>query len=343
MITIHPIALPLQAAFATAKGSTSTRRGFIVRFEQDGLVGWGEASPFPGLSVETLDAVEAELMPLHGAHLPLPHDPDGLHALVYQHVSTAAAAHGLGTALLDCMAQRARLPLARLLNTRVHREVPISHLYTGDDDLIHATMLGCQTVKVKVGMDDVAADIERITKIRQLMGPDIHLRLDANGAWSEDEAARFIASTAGLGIRCIEDPIDPSNLQGMAKLRGRGVDIAADESIASAAAVKAVIDANAADVVVIKPMRVGTPLTAMAAIAVASDAGLDAFVTTTIDSAVGRMTALHIAAAAPTTGLRACGLNTGGWLAADIGTTPEMMGSHMDCPTQPGLGLRVST
>ena len=88
-------------------------------------------------------------------------------------------------------------------------------------------------------------------------------------------------------------------------------------------------------------MRLGSLLTCMGMMNMASNAGLEGFLTTTIDGAVGRMTALHLAAASPLKHLRACGLNTAGWLAEDNGDTPEMSGSHVDTPEGLGLGLRI--
>ena len=305
-------------------------------------MGWGEASPFPGLSRDTLETVQLELARLHNQSIELPKNLKGVHSLVYKWVASQSSAHGFGTALLDCMAQKTGVTLAQLLNQNMRREVPISHLYTDPDTLFDAVMLGVQTVKIKVGMGSIGDDIERIRSIRDLAGPDIQLRLDANGAWSEDEASQIISSIAEFKVCCIEDPVHPENLDAMARLRGRGIDIAADEPIHSPAALQKIIDHQAADVAVIKPMRVGTPLTALAMIALASDAGLDTFVTTTLDGAVGRMTALHIAAAAPTSGLRACGLNTGHWLASDVAETPDMLGSHITSPDRPGLGLAVN-
>ena len=67
-------------------------------------------------------------------------------------------------------------------------EVPISHLYTDEAVLLHATMLGVQTVKVKVGILPLDEEIERIRVIRSVIGPDVAIRLDANGAWTEEEA-----------------------------------------------------------------------------------------------------------------------------------------------------------
>ena len=341
VIQIFPFELPLQSPFTTAKGTTRTRRGLLVRVQAGQAIGWGEASPLPGLSTETLEEVNGELMGIHGHALQLPEALTEVNPLVHKLCQTPSGRHGLGSAVLSCMAQINKTPVSGLLNSVNHREVPVSHLYTDDDALFHATMLGTQTVKVKVGIAPLSTEVQKIAHIRELIGPDVHLRLDANGAWTEAEATAAIASMREHGVRSIEDPVKASDLDAMARLRGRGIDIVADEVRVSPMLLGEVIRRQAADVIVIKPMRVGTPLTALGMIAAADKAGLECFITTTIDSAVGRMMALHIAAAAPVAELRACGLNTGSWLQEDVGLTPDWSGSHIDSPSAPGLGVQV--
>jgi o-succinylbenzoate synthase len=341
MISCFDIKLPLVHHFVSALSTTTHREGVLIKLSVDGIDGWGEASPFPSLSVESVDEVRAELRALEGRAISLPDSLFELNNMVAALSKTAAGRHGLGSAMLDCMAQKAGLPICALLNKDLRREVPVSHLYSHDDALLHAVMLGAQTIKIKVGIASLEQEVQRVEAIRDIIGLDPKIRLDANGAWSEEQAHRALGAFSKFGIHSIEDPVDPRDLGAMSRLRGQGIDIIADGFVDSTAAVEQIIDAQAADVIVIKPMRVGTPLTAMAIIAKANSAGLSSFVTTTIDGAVARMMALHIASAAPTTRLRACGLNTGGWLADDVGQTPDWSGSHVDSPQQVGLGIEV--
>lgn len=339
MISIHRYSLPLAAAFVSSKGSTTHRECAVVRLVAGPSCGLGEASPMPGLCPDPLDQVQAELDALNGAMPSLPRSLSELDAWVQSLAHTSAVQHALGAALIDCMAQANSRPIAKLLNPKARRDVPISHLYTDDDSLFHAVMLGAQTIKIKVGIAPLPEEVAKIASIRDIVGPDVELRLDANGAWSEDEAGRAIDAFLAHKVRTIEDPVSANDFAAMARLRNRGIDIAADEGVTSTEALEQIIAASAADVIVIKPMRVGTPLAALRLIQQADRAGLDTIVTTTIDGAVGRMMALHISAAAPTARLRSCGLNTGGWLLDDFGCTPEMSGSHVDAPTKVGLGV----
>lgn len=339
MITVSPFALGLRRPFITAKGTTTHRTGWLVRANVDDAIGLGEAAPFPGLCTDDPDRITRDIERIGQITDPPPSLAE-LDAWVGSHASTAVVRHALGAALLDCMAQRRGQPIARLLNPRARNDVPLNHLYIDDDALLHATLLGCQTVKLKVGVKSLDDDVATVQRIREIAGPGVDIRLDANGAWNEATAEAAIDAFVPLGVRTIEDPVHPTQFAAMARLRGRGIDIAADESLTSMAVLHGLLAANAVDTIVIKPMRVGTPMAAMDIIRLADQYNVATIVTTTIDGAVGRMMALHLAAAAPTTRLRACGLNTGGWLATDHGVTPDMTGSHVDTPTLPGLGLR---
>ena len=337
VITLHPFTLPLFQPFRSSLGTFDHRQGLIVRVEANGFVGYGEASPLPGLSEESIDDLHADLLPLAATDPPLNLQPSEIDEWVSTHAQTSSGRHGLATALLDRSDRQRAIPFCQLLHPRPMREVPISHLYTNDDALFHATMLGVQTVKVKVGIGTIDEEAIRLESIRSIIGPNVDIRLDANGAWTEAEAIEALKRFAPYGIAAIEEPVRNRDIEAMARLRSTGIAIAADESVRSLNELKAIIAANAVDVVVIKPMLVGSPITAVRMMHTAAEAGIEIIVTTTIDAAVGRLTALHIAAAGPQGQLRSCGLNTGEWLASDNASTPEMAGSHVNVPTGPGL------
>ena len=91
--------------------------------------------------------------------------------------------------------------------------------------------------------------------------------------------------------------------------RSQSIPIAADESVNNLTQLQQVINAQAADIIILKPMALGGIITAYRAAAIAFNAGLDVVVTTTIDGAIARQAAFDLAAALPIK--RACGLATG--------------------------------
>jgi O-succinylbenzoate synthase len=172
---------------------------------------------------------------------------------------------------------------------------------------------GAGTAKVKVAepgqtLDD---DVDRVNAVRELI-PTV--RVDANGGWSVDEAARAAAAlTADGPLEYLEQPC--ATVAELAELRRRvGVLIAADESIRKADDPLAVVRAQAADIAVLKVAPLGG---VWALLDIAAQIDIPIVVSSALDSAVGIAAGLSAAAALPV--LRhACGLGTGGLFLEDV-------------------------
>ncbi|TKX86944.1 o-succinylbenzoate synthase, partial [Halorubrum sp. SS5] len=209
-------------------------------------------------------------------------------------------------------------------------------------DARRAVEAGFDCLKVKVGARDVDADVERVRAVREAVGDAVALRADANGAWDRETASRALDALAPFDLAYVEQPLPADDLDGLAALRrgdpadgGDGVPIAADESVA-ARGIDAVLDAGAADAVVLKPMALGGPDRALAAALRARESGVDPVVTTTIDAVVARTAAVHVAAAVPD--VSPCGLATASLLDDDLAPDPcPVEGGRIAVPTGPGL------
>jgi O-succinylbenzoate synthase len=180
---------------------------------------------------------------------------------------------------------------------------------------------GCRTAKVKVadpGMP-LAADLERVAAVRDALGPAGRIRVDANAAWSVDEAIaaiRELDRTAG-GLEYVEQPC-PSVLE-LAQVRRKvSVRIAADESIRRAEDPLKVAVAGAADVAVIKVAPLGG---VRRALEVAEACGLPCVVSSAVETSVGLAAGLALAGALPSLEF-ACGLGTVSLLTADVVAQP---------------------
>lgn len=176
----------------------------------------------------------------------------------------------------------------------------------------------CHTVKVKVAetgqtLDD---DIARVRTVREAVGSDVRLRLDANGAWSVDEAELAIERLAQFDLEYVEQPC--ATVTELLMLRehiaGMGVHIAADESVRRASDPLAVARAGAADILVLKAAPLGGIRRALALIA---EAELPAVISSALDTSVGISMGLHLAAALPRLEI-ACGLGTVALLEGDV-------------------------
>ena len=319
-LEVRPYRLRLLRPLRTSHTTYDTREGFVVLAHEGGLTGRGEAAPLPELGTETLEQCGEELRRASFDHLP----------------STPAARHAVELALLDLRAQRAGVPLAMLLDPRARREVPVSALLSAQTmpelarEAQRAAAEGFATLKLKVGLDD---DFARAAVVRDAVGPRMKLRLDANGAWSRELALRRLSELAPLGIELCEQPTE--DLLG---LRGETeVPIAADELLArdrSAALERA-------DMVVLKPMVLGGVLAALELGREALRRGLKVIVTTSLEGAIGRAGAAHLAAALLADGPQpSAGLATGRLLADDL--CPDLLAPRsglIRIPDAAGLGL----
>src|SRR6516164_4779673 len=178
---------------------------------------------------------------------------------------------------------------------------------------------GCRTAKVKVaeaGQAD-ADDIARVAAVRDAIGPDGRVRVDANGAWSVPHAARMLRALDRFGLEYAEQPC--ASLAELAELhRLVDVPLAADESIRRAEDPLAVRAAGAADIVVLKVQPLGG---VRAALRVAEACGLPVVVSSAVETSVGLAAGVALAAALPELPY-ACGLATMSLLTGDVTASP---------------------
>jgi len=177
----------------------------------------------------------------------------------------------------------------------------------------------CRTAKVKVaerGQPD-SDDIARVEAVRDALGPDGKIRVDANGGWDVERAKLMLRELARFGLEYAEQPCP--TLEEMATLR-RHVDIplAADESVRRAEDPERVRAAGAADIVVVKVQPLGG---VRAALRVARACGLPVVVSSAVDTSVGLAAGVALAAALPELGY-ACGLATMSLLTGDVTADP---------------------
>lgn len=192
-----------------------------------------------------------------------------------------------------------------------------------DPERAHAivTAGGCRTAKVKVAErgQTLADDLARVEAVRDALGPDGLVRVDANGAWDVDEAVRAIAAIdrAAGGLEYVEQPV--MAVEDLATVRRRvDVPVAADESIRRAEDPYRVRDLEAADVAVLKVQPLGG---VRACLRIAEDIGLPVVVSSAVESSVGIAAGVALAAALPELH-HACGLATVQLLSDDVATSP---------------------
>lgn len=187
-----------------------------------------------------------------------------------------------------------------------------------------AAAAGCGTAKVKVAErgQGLADDLARVEAVRDALGPEGHVRVDANGGWTVDEAEAAVRQLARFGLQYVEQPC--AQVEELADLRRRlarrGIDvlIAADESIRRAADPYRVRELEAADVAVLKVQPLGG---VRACLEIAEQIGLPVVVSSALETSVGIRAGVALAAALPELPY-ACGLNTVPLLSGDLVRNP---------------------
>ena len=180
----------------------------------------------------------------------------------------------------------------------------------------------CRTVKIKVAErgETLADDVARVRETRRLLGPAGRIRLDANGAWTVDEAEHAVRALEQFDLEYVEQPC--ASVPELAELRRHihriDVLVAADESVRKAADPLAVARAEAADLLVIKAAPLGGVDRALAIVA---EAGLPAVVSSALDSSIGLAMGAELAARLPQLD-HDCGLGTAALLADDVTADP---------------------
>ncbi|MHB8514756.1 MAG: o-succinylbenzoate synthase [Dehalococcoidia bacterium] len=349
-----PYALPFTTAFATAHGGWRAREGAILQLRTDtGAIGAGDLAPLPShgtaggaaclalldtLAPRLLGAAVDDLMSL-------------VDALVLDRAPFAPLRCAIETAALDATARAAGVSVASLLSPQTASGVAVNALVDAAPCAVAAASAaravagGFRVIKLKVGMAGSAAEeTARVAAVREACGPEVRLRLDANGAWTEEQAAERIHAVEQYGIELVEQPVPPGDIAALGRVRvAVRVPIAADESVTGVAAARALIDARAVDAIVVKAPVVGGPRPAREIIDLATRAGIAPIVTSAIESGVGVAAALQLAATLPRP-VWACGLATLDLLADDvIVENLRITGGRMALPAAPGIGVTLDT
>jgi o-succinylbenzoate synthase len=223
----------LPAPTGNARAVWNARTGVALRLEAEGLVGWGECCPLPGVSPDTLDDSAAVLARLLGADLPRVDldDPYREIALWRERIprGNPAARFAFETAIFDLCAQAYGSTVASLIGES-RTPCPASALVdleAWQAQAADAVAAGIGTIKVKIGRPGLLErELGELAALRAAH-PHLRLRIDANGALGDD-APRAIGALADLSPEWIEQPVAPGRL---AALGPQACLIAADESV----------------------------------------------------------------------------------------------------------------
>lgn len=325
----------LRAPFVSASGSIRDRPLVLVRLEdQDGHVGLGEAAPLPHYHGVNVDDVVEELGVARRMLIGTAKGtPD--HVLSeWRRVAAAPAVAAVDIALWDLKGRRAGQPLWRLLGASSAEPVEVNSTIAAADragaaaQAEAARAAGFRCVKAKVGLGD---DAGRLAAVRAVLGADVALRLDANGAWSVEQAIASLRVLAPAGIELCEEPVHGLEQTRAVAAAVPEVALALDETAAGAGA----LEERVCRAVCLKIAACGGITGLLDAARRARTAGYEVYLASTLDGPLGIAAALHAAAA-----LRPdlpCGLATLGLFASREDPLRPRDG-RIEVPAGGGLG-----
>ncbi|MGI9289286.1 MAG: mandelate racemase/muconate lactonizing enzyme family protein, partial [Pseudomonadales bacterium] len=268
---IYELHLPMKFTFKHAEAERSEGSAVLVRLEDaEGNLGWGECAPRLYVTQETVESVVDNLKELFGTELlgmdfgdfegVITFIKDRLEQLPRnQHAAFCAAE----LALLDIAGKVFGKSAGEVLGPRQNAQVHYSLVLTAGD-IEQATqhcMLGkkfqMQTVKLKVGAD-AEKDKALLGTARQILGANCGMRIDANMAWSAEEAISRLEQLKEFNLQGIEQPLRPDDIEGYIWLTERSpVPVIVDETLVSYEDAEMLIDKKGCDIFNIRISKCG--------------------------------------------------------------------------------------
>jgi L-alanine-DL-glutamate epimerase-like enolase superfamily enzyme len=331
------LAEPLQTSYGELRERELVQ---VAITGSDGVTGYGEAAPLPAYDGVGLDRVHGALE-RYAAVLAGARGADLAGARIIEvcrrEEDLPQALAAIDLALWDRAGRRQGRPVSALLTDRPAAEVQVNATLSALDragvaeQAAAAARAGFECVKVKVGVGD---DAGRVAAARAAAGPEMALRLDANGAWGVDEAVRSIEALSPAGLELVEEPTH--GLAAVREVRERvAVRVAIDETAAEPGA----LGAGVADAVCLKISRCGGIAALLVAAALVRSSGAEVYLASTLDGPLGVAAALHAAAALASRGtMPACGLATLGLFCGLEDPLPPRAGA-IAVPLGGGLGV----
>lgn len=343
-----PMAKPLKMAIATVTARTCV----IVRIiTSDGTVGVGEGVIATYFTGETLGSACQLVEDVWGPIL-IGRDATDLHAITHDMDRVAsgntAARSAVEIALFDLLGKAHGVPLHQLFGGRVRETVPtIWHLSGGDakataEDAVRAQKEGFELFKVKVGTGTLDEDVARVCAVREAVGPEGSLLLDANQGWTVEEAVLFCRQVEPQRPTLIEQPVHRADVFGMARVQGSTpIVIAVDEGVYNARELHTHLTARAASGVIGKLVKAGglEGVRQLAAVAAASGIGMH-FAGMAGETSIAAAAALQLACSLPE--LRHGSGISPHYLTDDVVSSPlRPVDGHYEVPQAPGIGVEL--
>lgn len=332
------IDIRLTESLTTASGGIGDRGGVRLTITTDGdTTGLGESAPIPGVSGPRLETIASEIdaWSTGAVDQDVQSALDGLEDLDDGTLSPLAR-FAIHTALIDLVSQAAGAPLSQWLRAGSPGSVNVNGLVAeSNPGAVHTRVSelarsGVRCVKLKVGAEEPALDVTRIIAASEAGGPNVELRLDANGAWDAATVQRVVGRVGKHRLSYIEDPT-PTLTEYRDIQDAIDVPVALDVPLSNDPMVD-IVRANVG-IIVVKPAAVGGVDRVMNLARTLDDARL--IVSSSIDREIALSAAIHVAAALPNEG-ESHGLAIGS-MVRNLPDSLLVTGGTLAVPAGPGV------
>ena len=307
-VKLGKISVPLRVPFKTALRSVSSVEDIVVEVHTDtGAVGYGEAPPTGAITGDTTGAILGALQD-HIIKTVVGRDVDDFEDLMLALnkciVGNTSAKAAMDMALWDLYGQLYRIPVYKLLGGSRKEIITDITISVNDPDemardAVDAVRRGYDTLKIKVGAHP-ELDVARLTAVRQAIGNDTRIRIDANQGWEPKQAVRLLnqMQEKGLDIEFVEQPVKAHDIDGLKYVTERSyVPVLADESVFSPEDAVRIMQTRAADLVNIKLMKCGGLYNALKIVSAAEVYGVECMIGCMLEAKISVNAAVHLACA----------------------------------------------
>ncbi len=307
-IRIGEISVPLKTPFKTALRTVNSVEDIIVEVHTDtGNIGYGEAPPTGVITGDTKGSIIGALndhIKKNIIGMDIENFEDIMLKLDKCVVKNNSAKAAIDIALYDLYGQLLNAPIYKILGGYRNEIITDITISVNDPeemakDSIDAIKRGFNTLKIKVGKD-AATDILRMKAIRNAVGYDIKLRIDANQGWKPKEAVKALRNMEdeGLDIEFVEQPVEAHDIDGLKFVTDNvSIPVLADESVFSPMDALTILQKRAADFVNIKLMKTGGIHNALKICSIAEIYGVECMIGCMLEAKVSVNAAVHLAAA----------------------------------------------
>lgn len=307
-VKLGKISVPLRVPFKTALRSVSSVEDIVVEVHTDtGEVGYGEAPPTGAITGDTTGAILGALQD-HIIKTVVGREVDDFEDLMLALnkciVGNTSAKAAMDMALWDLYGQLYRIPVYKLLGGSRKEIITDITISVNDPDemardAVDAVRRGYDTLKIKVGAHP-ELDVARLTAVRQAIGSDTRIRIDANQGWEPKQAVRLLnqMQEKGLDIEFVEQPVKAHDIDGLKYVTERSyVPVLADESVFSPEDAVRIMQTRAADLVNIKLMKCGGLYNALKIVSAAEVYGVECMIGCMLEAKISVNAAVHLACA----------------------------------------------